>query len=362
MTGHDRLEIVRECYGAFVSGDRSLVERHLAEDFTFSAPPDVGIDRATFFERCWPNSGTIEAFEYERLFEAGDEVFVTYESTRTDGRRFRNTEIFGFDGDRICRQEVYFGWDVEGSPRAAGAAESEAAGEAVPGPPFDPGAMSPAARGGHGRMSSVTCQISISLDGFAAGPDQSVADPLGKGGMRLHEWALGLESWRAQHGLPGGERNADADVVDEVVRGVGAYIMGRRMFGGGDGPWDETWRGWWGDEPPFHAPVFVLTHHPREPLPLQGGTTFFFVTEGIESALEQARAAAGGQDVAIAGGAGAVRQYLSAGLLDELYLHIVPVLLGAGDRLLEDVGDPTLEPVKVIASPAVTHVKYRVVR
>jgi dihydrofolate reductase len=162
--------------------------------------------------------------------------------------------------------------------------------------------------------------------------------------------------------LDGGEHNADAEVVDEVVQGVGAYIMGRRMFGGGDGPWDETWRGWWGEDPPYHAPVFVLTHHAREPLAMQGGTTFTFVTDGIESALEQAQTAAGDKDIAIAGGASAVQQYLAAGLLDELYLHIVPIVLGSGERLLENVGDPTLEPVKVIASPAVTHVKYRVVR
>jgi dihydrofolate reductase len=211
-------------------------------------------------------------------------------------------------------------------------------------------------------VGSVTCHISISLDGFVAGPNQSVDNPIGEGGMRLHQWVFATDSWREQHGLEGGERNADAEVVDEVVRGVGAYIMGRKMFGGGDGPWDETWTGWWGEDPPYHVPVFVLTHHPREPLPMQGGTTFTFVTDGIESALEQARAAAGDDDVAIAGGASAVQQYLAAGMLDELYLHIAPIVLGAGERLLEDVGDPTLEPVEVIASPAVTHVKYRVVR
>jgi dihydrofolate reductase len=142
--------------------------------------------------------------------------------------------------------------------------------------------------------------------------------------------------------------------------------MGRGKFGPQTGPWtdvgtDGEWRGWWGANPPFHTPVFVLTHHEREPLPLQGGTTFTFVTGGIESALEQARAAAGDGDVMIAGGASAVQQYLAAGLLDELYLHVVPVLLGAGERLLEGVGDPKLEPVKVVASPAATHVKYRVV-
>jgi dihydrofolate reductase len=211
-------------------------------------------------------------------------------------------------------------------------------------------------------MSSVTCQISISLDGFVAGPNQNVENPLGEGGMRLHQWAFATESWRAQHGARGGERSADAEVVDEVTSDVGAYIMGRRMFGGGDGPWDESWRGWWGEDPPYHVPVFVLTHHPREPLEMQGGTTFNFVTDGIDSALEQARAAARSKQVSIAGGATAVQQYLAAGLLDELYLHIVPVILGAGERLLENVGDPTLEPVEVVASPAVTHVKYRVVR
>jgi dihydrofolate reductase len=211
-------------------------------------------------------------------------------------------------------------------------------------------------------MSSVTSQISISLDGFVAGPNQSLDDPLGVGGPRLHEWALATEGWRGQHGLEGGERNVDSEVIEDVVEGVGAYIMGRKMFGGGEGPWDAAWHGWWGEDPPFHTPVFVLTHHERDPLPMQGGTTFTFVTDGIESALEQARAVAGDKDVAIAGGASAVQQYLAAGLLDELYLHVVPVLLGGGERLLENVGDPTLEPVEVIASPAVTHVRYRVVR
>jgi dihydrofolate reductase len=211
-------------------------------------------------------------------------------------------------------------------------------------------------------MSSVKCHISISLDGFVAGLNQSVENPLGEGGERLHEWAFPTDSWREQHGKEGGRHSPDGEVVDEVVQGVGAYIMGRKMFGGGDGPWDEAWTGWWGEDPPFHTPVFVLAHHEREPLPMQGGTTFTFVTGGIESALEQARAAAGDRDVMIAGGASAVQQYLAAGLLDELYLHIVPVLLGAGERLLEGVGDPRLEPVQVVASPAVTHVKYRVGR
>jgi dihydrofolate reductase len=136
--------------------------------------------------------------------------------------------------------------------------------------------------------------------------------------------------------------------------------MGRKMFGGGDGGWDESWHGWWGEDPPYHVPVFVLTHHPREPLPMQGGTTFTFVTDGVQAALEQARAAAGDQDIAVAGGASTINQFLAAGLLDELYLHLVPIVLGAGERLLVDVGDPTLEPVTVVASPAVTHIRYRV--
>jgi dihydrofolate reductase len=210
-------------------------------------------------------------------------------------------------------------------------------------------------------MSSVTCQISISLDGFVAGPNQSLEDPIGQGGMRLHQWVFATEAWRAQHGEQGGERNADSEVVETLFENVGAYVMGRKMFGGGDGPWDESWTGWWGEDPPYHTPVFVLTHHVREPLTMQGGTTFHFVTDGIESALEQARSAAGAKDVSIAGGASAVQQYLAAGLLDELYLHIAPVVLGGGERLLENVGDPTLEPVEVVASPAVTHVRYRVV-
>jgi dihydrofolate reductase len=210
-------------------------------------------------------------------------------------------------------------------------------------------------------MSSVKCHISVSADGFAAGPNQTMEEPLGEGGERLHEWVLATESWRRQHGREGGESGPDSEVADEVVQGVGAYIMGRKMFAGA-GPWDESWKGWWGEDPPFHTPVYVLTHNSREPLPMQGGTTFHFVTDGIESALEQARAAAGDEDVMIAGGANTVQQYLAAGLLDELHLHIAPIVLGAGERLLENVGDPVLEPVEAVASPRVTHVKYRVVR
>jgi dihydrofolate reductase len=212
-------------------------------------------------------------------------------------------------------------------------------------------------------MPSIRATISVSLDGFVAGPDQSPEHPLGVGGEQLHEWAYATDSFHRQHGREGvGEHNADAEVLDAVSRDVGAVIMGRRMFGGGEGPWDPEWKGWWGDEPPFHGPVFVLTHHEREPLEMRGGTTFTFVTDGIESALSQARDAAGDGDVTVAGGAQAIQQYLAAGLLDELYLHVVPVILGGGARLLENVGHSKLEPVDVVASPGVTHVKYRVAR
>ena len=209
----------------------------------------------------------------------------------------------------------------------------------------------------------------MSLDGFVAGPNQSPENPLGERGEELHEWAFATQAWRAPHGREGGERNPDSEVVEESTQNVGAYIMGRNMFGPAPtseaperGPWDESWRGWWGDDPPFHAPVFVLTHHEREPLEMDGGTTFTFVTDGIESALGQARATAGDQDVSVIGGASAIQQYLAAELLDELHLHIVPVLLGGGERLLENVGNPLLEPIDVVASPAVTHIKYRVAK
>ncbi|MCO1595400.1 dihydrofolate reductase family protein [Micromonospora sp. RHAY321] len=207
----------------------------------------------------------------------------------------------------------------------------------------------------------VSSQLSISLDGYVAGPDQSRQDPLGRGGLRLHEWFLGLDSWRAQHGLSGGERGVDADLVDELTRDVGAYVMGRRMFGGGDGDWDESWHGWWGDDPPFHTPVFVLSHHRRAPLLMRGGTEFRFVSDGIESALRQAREAAGDRQVSIAGGASTVRQYLAAELIDTLDLHLVPVVLGAGERLFDGIA-PRLEQVAVVAGPTVAHLRYRVLR
>jgi len=211
-------------------------------------------------------------------------------------------------------------------------------------------------------MTELTCDISMSLDGFVAGPDPTLEQPLGEGGDRLHQWAYDLETWREPHGLSGGTSgNPDAEIMAETVARAGATIMGRRMFGGGDGPWDESWRGWWGEEPPFHHPVFVLTHHPREPLAMEG-TTFTFVTDGIESALEQARAAAAGRDVAVGGGAEIIQQYLRAGLLDELQVHVAPILLGGGTRLFDGVGPASLEIVRTVESPAVTHIRYRVVR
>jgi dihydrofolate reductase len=213
-------------------------------------------------------------------------------------------------------------------------------------------------------MSKVICHQAISLDGFTAGPNQSFENPIGEGGMRLHEWMFDTAAWARMQGLPGGAEGPDSAVVEELASNanVGATIMGRNMFAAGRGEWDPAWKGWWGDNPPYHHATFVLTHHPREPLPMDGGTTFYFVTDGIESALRQARDASGGKDVQIGGGASTVRQFLRAGHLDELYLHIVPIVLGKGERLLEDVGDPRMRPVEVIASPAVTHIRYRIER
>jgi dihydrofolate reductase len=212
-------------------------------------------------------------------------------------------------------------------------------------------------------MSKVRFQLAISLDGFIAGPHQSVENPLGVGGTDLHEWAFALLAWRTRQGLEGGEVNASTAVVEESQSNIGATVMGRNMFGGGPGPWSGAppWDGWWGENPPFHNPVFVLTHYPRPPLEMEGGTTFTFVTEGIESALEQAKEAAEGEDVLLAGGASAVRQYLAEQMVDEFELHIVPVLLREGERLLADVGDLKLEQLRAIEAPGVTHIKYRVI-
>ena len=201
----------------------------------------------------------------------------------------------------------------------------------------------------------------MSLDGFVAGPDQSVDHPLGVGGMRLHEWAFALAAFRRMHGLEGGDVNASTPIIEEAVANVGATIMGRNMFGGHPGPWNarRPWDGWWGTKPPFHHPVFVLTHHPRAPLALDGGTTFTFVTDGIESALVQARNAAAGKDVALGGGAQAARQYLAAGLVDEMTLSVVPILLGSGERLFEGVIDlHGLALVRTVAAPGVVHLAF----
>jgi dihydrofolate reductase len=212
-------------------------------------------------------------------------------------------------------------------------------------------------------MSKVRVHISVSADGYVAGPNQSLENPLGEGGESLHDWIFPLRAWREPHGKEGGEENVSNVVVEESQADVGAEIMGRGKFGGGPGPWGEDpWRGWWGEEPPFHMPVFVLTRHAREPLTLSD-TTFTFVTDGVESALEQARAAADGKDVFIGGGASAINQYLAAGLVDELEVNIVPLVLGGGARLFEGVGpDLKLEQIRAVEAPGVTHLKYRVVK
>lgn len=212
-------------------------------------------------------------------------------------------------------------------------------------------------------MGRVVADISTSLDGYVAGPDQSLDDPLGKGGEQLHEWVFGLRAWRERHGMSGGDTGPVNDLVEEGIRATGATIMGRRMYSGGQGPWedDPNADGWWGDDPPFHHPVFVLTHHPRERRKMQGGTSFTFVTDGIDSALEQARDAAGDKDMTIGGGAEAIQQFLEAGLVDELQIHVVPVLLGGGARLLDrvDPDDVELETTTVMEAAGVVHLRYR---
>ena len=210
-------------------------------------------------------------------------------------------------------------------------------------------------------MSRLRLRISMSLDGFVAGPEQSVANPLGIGGMKLHEWVFPLKAWREAHGMEGGETNQSTTVVEESMQDIGATIMGRNMFGGHPGPWDakQPWNGWWGDDPPFHHPVFVLTHHARASLVMQGGTTFTFVTHGIAGALAAARKAADGKDIALAGGAKVCQQYLVAGLVDEMEINLAPVLLGQGERLFDRVDDlHGLELVRTVATPKVTHLKF----
>jgi len=212
-------------------------------------------------------------------------------------------------------------------------------------------------------MGKLRFDISVSVDGYVAGPDQSLHEPLGVGGEDLHQWIVGLEAWRRPHGLEGGDVNVSTSVVDESQANVGAFIMGRNMFGGGPGPWrDPAWTGWWGEDPPFHAPVFVLTHHAREPLEMKGGTTFFFVTDGPRTALDQAVRVAGGRDVAVSGGANVAQQYFAAGLIDEFELHVAPILLGGGTRLFGNLEGLRIEQVRVIEAPGVTHIKYRVLK
>jgi dihydrofolate reductase len=213
-------------------------------------------------------------------------------------------------------------------------------------------------------MSKLRATITMSIDGFVAGPHQSLEQPLGVRGEELHRWMFPLKAFREAHGEQGGEVNASSAVVESWTVNVGAMIMGRNMFGGGPGPWreDEPWTGWWGDDPPYHHPVFVLTHHPRPPLEMEGGTTFHFVTDGIHAALERARQAAAGADVQVTGGANVVQQYLAAGLVDEIALSVSPVLLGAGERLFANLGapPPRLEQARAIEAPGVTHISYRV--
>jgi dihydrofolate reductase len=213
---------------------------------------------------------------------------------------------------------------------------------------------------------AVYFDISVSLDGFVAGPGQSPEEPLGRGGEELHDWVTSLVSFHELHGRTvEGERTVDDELLTETMSRAGAFVMGRNMFGGGPGPWgEEPWEGWWGDDPPFHGPVFVLTHHAREPLVKRGGTTFHFVTDGIESAVKQAVAAAGAKDVQVSGGANVIQQALRAGLVDDGQVHVTPLILGGGERLFDHLDDSEirLEKTRVIDSPQVTHLAYRVLR
>jgi dihydrofolate reductase len=213
-------------------------------------------------------------------------------------------------------------------------------------------------------MTRLVVDISVSLDGYVAGPNQTLEDPLGENGEMLHDWVVGTKQFKDMHGGEGGETGIDNDIGAEHLAGMGATIMGRHMYSGGEGSWedDPKARGWWGDDPPYHHPVFVLTQHAREPLPMEGGTTFHFVTDGIESALEQARAAAGDKDISLAGGGQVISQYLKAGLVDEMQLHVVPIFLGGGARLFEDhvaQAPGQLQLTRVVESPTgVVHLKY----
>ena len=212
-------------------------------------------------------------------------------------------------------------------------------------------------------MSKLRVQsFTISIDGYGAGPNQDLQNPLGVRGLELVEWLFPTRVWQTMHGGEGGETGVDNDMAEQGFAGIGAWILGRNMFGPVRGPWpDESWKGWWGDEPPYHTPVFVLTHHPRAPLKMAGGTEFRFVTEGIHAALTQATAAAGGRDVRLGGGVSTVRQYLRAGLIDELHLAVRPVLLGSGEHLWSGMDLPGLgyECSRSVAGERATHVFLR---
>ncbi|WP_348266727.1 dihydrofolate reductase family protein [Edaphobacter paludis] len=200
--------------------------------------------------------------------------------------------------------------------------------------------------------------FSISLDGFGAGPRQDINNPLGVRGLELHEWALNTEEFKKMHGQSGGTQGVDNDFAAQSFENVGAWILGRNMFGPVRGPWEgDSWKGWWGDTPPYHTPVFVLTHHARPPLTMNGGTTFYFVTDGLESALQQAKEAANGQDVRIGGGVSVIRQYLFAGQIDEMHLAVSPVVLGEGEQLLSGINLSELGfiPFKTVAGEKATH-------
>jgi dihydrofolate reductase len=204
--------------------------------------------------------------------------------------------------------------------------------------------------------------FSISLDGYGAGPEQSLENPIGLHGLGVFEWFFNTREWRAMHGLEGGETGIDNTIAEEGMSGLGAWILGRNMFGPVRGPWpDESWRGWWGDNPPYHVPVFVLTHHARAPLEMEGGTVFHFVTDGIESALAQARAAAGKRDIRVGGGVATVREYLRAGLVDDLHLAVRPFLLGRGENLFAGMDLPALGYAceKSVAGERATHMYLR---
>jgi dihydrofolate reductase len=211
-------------------------------------------------------------------------------------------------------------------------------------------------------MSELTVNMMMSLDGYTAGPEQSAENPFGLRGMQLNEWLFPLRAFREMQGEEGGEDNASGPIVESWFDNIGATVMGRNMFGGGPGRWGpDPWTGFWGPNPPYHHPVFVLTHHAREPLEMEGGTTFYFVTDGIESALQLATEAAAGKDVSLGGGATTVQQYLAAGLVDEILISLVPVFLGGGTRLFDNLGEarPRLEQAQVVEAPGVTHIRYR---